>query len=196
MAYMVTMLDEEADGLADHWQFGVPVFDRLSWQQQYAILADVGEALLREDVSPPELSAVNEGTIGAILENVGQCVEYEIDSDDPEINKDVDRKLWRRLVLAALAEDDTAPVASPEDRLPEPDCNDMEEWDILLESLASGILWDADWLDEDLYMDVDPQTSRLRKQRMNIADAYYTAVAPDPSEAELIAIRHRLKQLF
>ena len=38
MAYMVTMLDEEADGLADHWQFGVPVFDRLSWQQQYAIL--------------------------------------------------------------------------------------------------------------------------------------------------------------
>jgi hypothetical protein len=196
MAYMVAMLNEEARGYADHWEFGVPVFDRLSWQQQFAVLADVGEALFREDFAPPELSAINEGTVGAIFENVSQCVQFEVDSDDPEICEGIDMKVWRRLVLAAQAEYETAPPACPEDRLPEPDCKDMEEWDLLVECLSQTILWDADWLDEDLYMDVTPELSRARKKKLSIADKYFTAIAPDPSEAELPAIRQRLDHLL
>jgi hypothetical protein len=64
IAHIVDMLTEEADGLADHWEFGIPVFDGLSWQQQLALLAEVGEGLLREGVCPPELCAMNESAVG------------------------------------------------------------------------------------------------------------------------------------
>ena len=99
-------------------------------------------------------------------------------------------------MLAAQAEYETAPPACPEDRLPKPDCKDMDEWDLLIDCLAQGILWDADWLDEDLYMDVTPETQSGAKKKLNIADAYFTAIAPDPSEADLPAIRQRLDLLL
>ena len=139
---------------------------------------------------PLELSAITEGAVGAIFENIWQCVQFEVDAISNETIS------WRTLVLSAQAEYETTPPIDPEDRLPEPNCKDMEEWELLIECLSQTILWDADWMDEDLYIDVDPDTSRRLKKRMNIADAYFTAIAPDPSENELPSIRQRLAQLL
>ena len=131
-----------------------------------------------------------------IFENVRQCIEFEIDSDDSEAGEETHWKEWRRLVLAALADDNTERATSPEDRPPEADCSDMDEWSMLIEIIGGRVLWDDDWLDEDLHMDVSPETSRLRKEHLCIDDNYYTAIAPDPTEAELIEIRRRLKRLL
>jgi hypothetical protein len=187
IGFMVATIEEEADGHADHWPFGVPVFDRLSCQQQLAMLADVGEALFRDDVPAPELSAVNEGTIGAIFANIRQCVQFEIDDEGLREGKSM-----RQFVLEAIREVDKG-QPHPDDRLPDAACVDTDEWDLLVEVLESFILWDADWLDEDLYVDVDPATNRFRKNKMGIAEGYFTAVAPDPTEREMVEVRRRLR---
>jgi hypothetical protein len=193
IAHILDMLETEAQGLADHWEFGIPVFDKLSWQQQLVLLAKVGEALLRDDVPPLELTAINEATVGAIYENFLQCVQFEVDSDDPEIAEGCDVTYWRRLLHDAVGETDKPQLPpGPDEQLPNADCSDMEEWEIMIETIQSFVLWDADWLDEDLHLDVDPETSRLRKERLNIDETYYTAIPPDPNESEVQAARVRL----
>jgi hypothetical protein len=47
----------------------------------------------------------------------------------------------------------------------------------------------------DDFMDVDPRVGQARMARMGIADEYYTAIAPDPTEEELVAIRQQLRRL-
>ena len=191
------MLEEEARSGANHWEFRIPIFDGLSWQQQLVMIAGVGEALLRDDAPPPELTAINEATVGAIYENAFQCVEFEVDSDDTDIGgKGGDTTYWRRLLRDAVAEIDKPHLPPvPDEQLPNVDCCDMEEWGTMIETIESFVLWDADWLDEDLHLDVDPETSRLRKERLSIPDDYYTAIPPDPNEAEIEAARPRLRAL-
>jgi hypothetical protein len=72
---MVDMALDEGRGSADHWHYGVPVFDRLTWRQQLAVLVDVAEALLSDAVPPPTLTAINEAAIGAAFANIRQLVE-------------------------------------------------------------------------------------------------------------------------
>lgn len=197
VAHILDMLETEADGLADHWEFGIPVFDNMSWQQQLVMLAGVGEALLKDDVPAQELTAINEATVGAIYENIVQCVQFEVDSDDPDINEGLDMTYWRRLLREAVGETDKPQVpAGPDEQLPNADNSDMEEWGIMIETIQSFVLWDADWLDEDLHLDVDPETSRLRKERFDIADNYYTAIPPDPNESEVELARTQLRALI
>lgn len=193
--YFWNMLEEEADGLADHWRFAIPVFDGLSWQQQLVLLAGVGEALLRNDVPPPELTAINEATVGAIYASISQCIQFEVDSNDnADVKEGLDTTYWRRLLRNAVAETDKPELPrGPDEQLPNADCADVEEWEIMIDSIQSLVLWDADWLDEDLHLDVDPETSRLRKARLGIPDDYYTSIPPDPNETEVDAARARLR---
>ena len=99
------MLEDEAGNLANHWEFGIPLFDKMSWQQQLVMLAGAGKALLVEDTPPPELTAINEAVVGALYENISQCVRFEIDSDDRE-SSEGDRTCWRRLLRDAAEEMD------------------------------------------------------------------------------------------
>jgi hypothetical protein len=104
---------------------------------------------------------------------------------------------WRRLLVAAVTEVDVGGLPpGPDEQLPNVDCTDMEEWEVMVETIQSFVLWDADWMDEDLHMDVDPETNRLRKQLLNIADDYYTAIPPDPSEKEVETAREKLRTLI
>jgi len=57
-------------------------------------------------MAPPELTAINEAAVGAIYENICQCVEFEVDSDDPKINEGCDTIYWRRLLRDAVGETD------------------------------------------------------------------------------------------
>jgi len=186
------MLEEEAENLADHWEFGIPLFDNSSWRQQLVMLAEVGEALLRDDIPPPELTANNEATVGALYQNVSQCVKIEIDADDPEINTGA-RTYWRQLIRNAEEEaDKPQPPRGTDGPLPTEFCTDTEEWDIMIEAIQASVLWDDDWLGEDLFLDVDPETNQLRKERLGVSDDYYTAIPPDPTEREVGAARVRL----
>lgn len=186
------MLELEASDPTDVWIFGVPAFDHLEVRQKLALLCQVAEALLRPDIAPPNLTACHEATVGILYRGIEQCIQMEIDDDADGVNV----KHWRGLMLAALAAIEQAdPGAGKSTSLPNQHCPDMEEWEILVGSLEGRVLWDTDWMDEDLFLDIDPDTAAAVKQELDVADDYYTAIAPDPQELEMAAIRARLRKL-
>jgi hypothetical protein len=176
------------------YTIGVRLFDRLEWQQKIALLAEVGTALL-DDSPPPKLTAVNEATAAAIYQYIRIGIEIEIDGDVPE-NKDLDMRSWRRHVLAAIREVDVGPPSpDPDDELPADNHDDMDEWHPIMDALESFVLHDDDWDMDDLFMDAEPELSRARKDHLSIENDYFTAVPPDPSEAELVDARAVLRRL-
>ncbi len=39
LAFVTDIVKQKADGTATHWQFNVPPFDQLSWEQQMVLLS-------------------------------------------------------------------------------------------------------------------------------------------------------------
>ena len=192
IGWVADMLELEASDPTDVWIFGVPAFDHLEVRQKLALLCQVAEALLRPDIAPPNLTACHEATVGILYRGIEQCLEMEIDDDADG----VDVKHWRGLMLAALADiKQAASGVGKSTSLPDQNCLDMEEWGLLIETMEGRVLWDADWMDEDLFLDAAPDTTAAIKQELNIADDYYTALAPDPPDRELTTIRGRLREL-
>jgi hypothetical protein len=73
---------------------------------------------------------------------------------------------------------------------------DLEEWTFLIDRMANRILWDdGDYEMEDDFIDDDPRLSRAKMQIMGIPDDYFTAIAPDPTDDELVEIRQQLAEL-
>jgi hypothetical protein len=179
----------EVSSPEDQWTWGVALFDALDCRQKIAQLSFVASALLRDEVPPPPLNAVNEATVGMLFEAIAIRIESEIDLDAGESNSTW--RDWRRLVLAASVSGDWPSDLS----LPAEGCSDRSEWHLLIEMLTEGILWDDDWIDDGSIMDVDPETADARKERLGIADDYYLAVAPDPTDSELDRARQKLKEL-
>jgi len=196
IAYVADMIerDAEIEELNNQWFWGVAVFDQLAWQQKLALLAQVASALLESSTPPPQLTVISEGAVGALYEAISQQIEYEIDDAENISEFGGDPYRWRRLVLSAIREIDCRP-APLDDELPRVECSDKEEWSILLETVESFVLWDGDWQMDDLFMDVDLETSRLRKERLNIAEDYFEAIPPDPSPSEVDEARHVLRRI-
>lgn len=183
LGVLVDYVQQDEDGTI--WQFGVPPFDTLQYGQKLAVLARVGCGLLREDEAAPRLTAVLEGAVAVIYALVWDMVQLEI--DDPEIA--VQGPSWRELVLGACREREVA------DELPEPGCDDLEEWDLLIQCLEEGVLWDADWEGGEMHLDADPEASRRLKKLMRIDEDYYVDVPPDPSGEELEEVLATLREL-
>lgn len=173
---------------------GVRLFDRLEWQQKIVLLAEVGTALLG-DCPPPKLTAVNEATVAAIYEYVHICLQIEIDNEGLVIN-DLDTRFWRTLVLAAITELDAGPPSpDPNDELPTENSNNIEEWSSFVGTLEDCVLHDDDWDMDDLFMDASPELSAARKDFLSIDPDYFTAIPPDPSEAEVDNARATIRAL-
>jgi len=60
---------------------------------------------------------------------------------------------------------------------------------------AGFMLWDDDWDMTELVMDQDPEHGRSIKGLLEIADDYFTAIAPDPTDTELAHARRVLLDL-
>jgi hypothetical protein len=185
----------------------VGVFDRLQPAAKLAMLALVGQALHDEAEPCPDLTALTEGTFAAVYAVIRQEIEIEIDlaREDPPPG---DPSVVRALVLAAIrelsSEWDESPEPGYEDEdeeeaqqsLPEPNCEDMQRWDDLLDELMDRVLWgDRDFDEEELFLDIDPKRGRQLKRLLSIAEDYFTDVAPEPTDAELASIRSRLREL-
>jgi hypothetical protein len=81
------------------YESGVDLFDRLSAEQQLAMLAIVGEALLSELVQPPPLTALSEATAAAIFGGLQAMLETELDADQAPFDVVLDpATTWRSLV--------------------------------------------------------------------------------------------------
>ena len=207
----------------DLFLFDVDAFDSLQPSQRLALLVLVGNALKDDSQPHPELTSHTEATVAVIFSNIASQVAIEIDIAS-ENEACEDPTFTRRLVLAAYHEvaaqeaaeaqnatretkDTRSPRTPPtvevaeendteEWNPPAADSDDLDEWEFLLYCLANRILWeDGDYKMGDNFMDADPRESRARMATMDIADDYYTAIAPDPTEKELVVIRQQLRRL-
>lgn len=188
IGYVVDTIRDEAEGDTEIETCGVTLFDELSWRQRLALLVEVTRALLDPRVAAPELSAVNEATVAALFAHIRQNIAFEIDvAREPEVDPEFDPHSWRRLVAACQNDGDL-------DEQIESTCADEDEWDLLLQVLEDEILWDQDWDMPELFLDVDPELSRLRKQLLQIPDNYFCAPAPDVSDQEAPATFAAIEQ--
>lgn len=165
----------------DDYHTGVKVFDGLTFGQKISVLSIIGNGLLRADVPCVELTEVVECAIAAVFEHLNNLIAAEIDRS--ELGFD-----WREKVIAARkaigAEDILAAT-----------CDDLEEWIIEVESLAEGILWDADYDDGDIYLDHSPEDSKWLRNIVGISDNYYSAVVDDLSQADIGRKLEKLREL-
>jgi hypothetical protein len=151
-----SLLDEAISEELDDYELGVECFDNLTFGQKIFVLSIVGNGLLRKDMPIVPLTAVLEGAIAVVFENLKNLISFEIDA--PEL-----RSNWRELVVAARKE------MMGKD-IPQPTCDDFDEWDIEVEELAEAILWDRDFDDDNLYTDFSPEKSEALKNIAGIPD--------------------------
>ena len=155
----------------DECETGVAVFDRLTAEQKLLILADVSEALCRPDVTWPELTATNEGTIAAMFNSLEFMLGYEIESKNGTRT--------RRALLAALADD-------PPEEMPAEDCTDEQEWEFMIECFEDRILWDHDFDMIDDVLDLPPEVSEKHHVRCQasgtLGHQYQEGTREDPGQ--------------
>lgn len=163
------------------YDVGLEVFDRMTYGQKVSVLSIVGAGLLKPDEPIRKLTAAVEGAIAAVFEYLKMVVIVEI--DEPEINSN-----WRKMILAARCEVDS-------DELPTENCENMQEWLIELEELSELILWDADYEDEDLYIDKPPEEARILKDFMLMRDDYFLEIPEDLKPEQITAKLSELKKL-
>ena len=176
-----SLLDYAITDQFEDYESGVACFDDLTYGQKIAVLATVGNGLLRKDIRPVELTAVVEGAIAAVFQQLKDSIIFEIDM--PEFGAS-----WRELVVAARKE------LEGED-IPAPSCTDIEEWDLEVEVLTDRILWDRDYEDDRTYADHPPEMTQWLKDMARIPDNYYTAIADDLTDEEAAATIKKLKKL-
>ncbi len=154
------------------------------------MLAIVSKALCDETVPTPELTALSEATVAAVYRHLLHAVEFEIESqiDLETVEPSV---FWRQLLLAACRE----AQEDWEEPLPEVTCDDLREWQILLECLADRVFWDEDYAIGREFLDADPETSHAKMKAMGIAEDHFLATAPDPSDEQLQEIRRVLLEV-
>jgi hypothetical protein len=178
---LADIVRDDEEGFGD---YGSPPFDALQSNQKLAVLAQIGTAPLRENQPAPKLCAVLEGAVGAVYENVRVMVELEIDQ-----SSDGDESLtWREMVLAASQERGA-------EELLDVDADDLDGWNVLIDSLADGVLWDEDWRDSESLLDADPKAGGAVKELLGIDEDYYVALPPDPAEEEMEGILVTLRGL-
>ncbi len=173
---------------------GVAVFDRLRKSERLALLAQVARGLHDEDAPCPDLTALTEGTIAAIVAHLRYLIEVEVEAEAAQSRGSTSpgedcTERTRHLVLAALHEVD------PDRELPVPDSDDVGAWMDQLDFLMDRILDDRDYLAGSLYLDVDPVLGRDLKDRLGIADDYYVGIPPDPTLGELEVARDHLRRI-
>lgn len=167
---LLSLLDDaHTDQLYDY-ELGLPCFNNLTYGQKICVLATVANGLLRKDAPAVPLTAVLEGGIAAVFQHLRDSVIFEI--EEPDV-----RTSWRKMIAAALKEMEAEDV-------PEPTCEDEDEWDIGMQELSDCILWDADYADGHLYLDRPPEEARNLMDEIWIADDYFAAIAEDLTEEQ------------
>ncbi len=173
--------EDDDEGNSPWTSVGVKVFDRLTRSQKIGILEHVSRALLLKSVSCPLQTAVAEGAIAAVYRTILIEIEIEIETKHKDF-----RKLVRKTCVAYDMKD-LCPLIK---------CDDVEEWHWAIEALLERIFWDRDWEDEFITMDKPPEVTHVQQLMFGIHEDYYTALAPDPTPAQLKLIVKRLHRLL
>jgi hypothetical protein len=178
----------------------VVLFDRLAWQQQILLIERVLNALTDPNIPAPPTTALLDATVAAIYAQMIISVQLEIDLIDPEDDPNDPYDPYngfyvRQQVLDAIKEplDFDELEGDPfEDYSLTVECDEIEEWQMAIESLRGRILADEDWQMEAIVMDLAPATSEDLKQMMGIQGDYFIDIPPDATDEEAEAARLRI----
>ncbi len=198
IADLVACLDEEArteershGARATRMQCGVPEFDRLAWHQRLALLAEVGRALLCEDQSPRPTTAIFDGTIAALYGYISYRVDGELEAERSGNSIEAE---YRKLVEATYEHVDPQQVFL--DPWPDFESDATFDWQDAIERLLVEFVVNSKaHFVADSYLDADPDDSWRVRESSNLPDDYFTAIAPDPTPAEIEQVRETLKNL-
>jgi hypothetical protein len=190
------LIEAEADdpGAADT---GIGAFDALRPPQKLALLALVGKALRDEAEPAPELTAHTEAAVAAVYRLIADRIEAEIDRA-LDAGPGTGRELvgYRAAALAAYHQALGPDEATSGRLVADVRCEDLDAWESLVDLLANRILWDDDdYLMDGLFLDCTPEAARRLKEELGIDEDYYTAPAPDPTEAQVGEIRRTLREV-
>ena len=177
----------------DEFSTDIQVLEDLTRNQTIATYHAAARALLAEDEPPPALTAVIEGAVASVYRHVRDMISLELDIADVDdtVNFDFgelpEGPSWRDRAIAAGRE------AEIED-LPDPDSQDFDDWDLLIECLEGRVLWDDDWDMVD-QLDATPEVARRAKAKLGISDDYFIAIPDDPTDAEAERLLTELRTL-
>jgi hypothetical protein len=181
------------------YEVGVDLFDVLQRGQKIAVLLGVSRALLRDNVPPPELTAVAEAAVACVFRHIAGRVEDELDQQGEWVNDPVAAEgfgeeaengleSWRNLILAAGRE--TLELK----KLPDAASCDEADWELLIDCLQDRVLWDTDW-ELAAPLDADPEQGSRWKEELGIDEDYYVSLPPDPSDKEAARMIEELRFL-
>jgi hypothetical protein len=144
------------------------------------------------------------------LSMVRDLVEEAKSSDDPEIGSvgveafdllQPNQKLALLTLVGKALKDEGEPMpeltAHTEATVAAVSSEDVDEWEFLVgECLANRILGaDGDHEGGPGFMDADPAVSRYCRDELGIAEDYYTAISPDPTDEQLDSVRRTLREV-
>ncbi|WP_145119331.1 hypothetical protein [Rosistilla oblonga] len=178
---------------------GVELYDEQMVYQRIALLNEVCHGLLSPAQAMPELTAELEATVMAIFETVKSQIELEIDAGQCFGDSCCD---MRSMVLAAFidnapgSEADAANIEDDLDDIPDPWCDEIEQWDLVVELLADRILWDRDFEMASMIVDEEPEMAEAYKQVLGIANDYFSMAPPEVNEGDAPACLHKLRSFL
>lgn len=160
------------------YPYDIPIIENLTHNQRIAVYHRAVSALFLETEPPPELTAVLEAAVASayllIRARISDLLEAKAQKiNDPEMAK---WPPWRELANAVGREMGLEETCE----LDEMDCM---EWDLLLENIEYGVLWDSDWEMAE-HLDLDPEKARRVKSNLGIDEDYFIAIPPDPNDDE------------
>ena len=172
-------------------------------------LHDVARHLLTPTDRPLPLSAAAEAAVAAIFVEIRDQVAIEIDfpqSSGPGNERLQAGAMWRQLVLRAYGDvcgavhDADASDFGLDDlpdgiHIPDDSCEEIQQWEYLIESLTDAVLWDRDFEMAESFLDVDPGVSQQRRRLLGIDEEYFTRVAPDPKPDEVSRLVSRTRDI-
>jgi len=160
---------------------GVQIFDELTIGQKISVLSTIGNGLLRTDVLCVKLTEVAEGAIASVFEHLINLIAVEI--DEPALGSN-----WRAKVIdARKTTAGQCTLAST--------CDDIEKWIDEVEILAEGILWDAVYDDDYMYLDYSPEDPTWLANVTGVFENYYFEAVDDLSEEDIDSKLKELREL-
>ncbi|MEM6688343.1 MAG: hypothetical protein AAF664_02880 [Planctomycetota bacterium] len=200
--------DDTVNARIPECESGIAIFDRLNACQRIGLLHQLANYLLTQTSRPLPLSAVVEAGVAAIYVEIRDQLAIEVDLCDelPPGQRDH----WRRMVQEAYDEkfsdafvDDVAICKDARDReiddepfvRPAIHQRDINEWETVVDILASAVLWDRDFELSDWFLDQDPGLSSHRRDLLGIDQDYFIGVTPDPKPGEYFQLILRTREI-
>ena len=159
-------------------QFGIVLFDQLTWQQQVVMIAKVLRPLLIPSIGPPTPTALLDATVAAIYAQMHTNLQCEIDVEQTSSQNEEGDTERRQQILEVIREH------GAEGNWPDAECVVMDTWELAIAEIQSWMLADEDWQLDDRALDLPPDKSREFKQTLGIRDDYFTDVPPDPNDQQ------------